>query len=81
MTKLLKLALDFENPATEWWDAGGRDLWEGIAEGFDTSQVVVEESLAQSWLAEAAVIPGWDSGPDFAPHPIICKEVDPDEDV
>ena len=78
---LVKLALDFENPSREWWDAGGRALWESLLEDFDSSSVVVEESIARSWLAEAAQIAGWDGGPEYAPHPILLKPIDEGEDV
>jgi hypothetical protein len=78
---LVRLAIDFENPSRKWWDGGGRALWETLLEDFDSSSVVVEESIARSWLAEAARIPGWDGGPEYAPHPILLKTIDEDEDV
>jgi len=78
---LVRLAIDFENPAKIWWENGGRDLWDSIAEGFDNNDVVLEGSLAQSWLAEAQRIPGWSDGPEYAPHPIVLKPVEADEDV
>jgi hypothetical protein len=74
---MVRLAIDFEN----WWEAGGRDLWESIAEGFDNNDVVLDESLARSWLEQAARIPGWDDGPEYAPHPVLLRELDPDEEV
>lgn len=76
---LVRLAIDFENPARRWWEGGGRDLWEGIAEAPDAPSVVVDEALADSWLAEAAQIPGWDDGPEYAPHPVARREFDPEE--
>lgn len=78
---MVKLAIDFENPGQEWWDKGGRDLWEAILEGFDNNAVVVEVALANSWLAQAARIPGWEGGPEFSPHPICLKVLDEDEIV
>ena len=78
---LVRLAIDFENPAEEWWQGGGRDLWQSIAEGFDDASVVLEDSLARSWLEQAARIPGWDSGPEYAPHPVSLRDLDPDEEV
>ena len=78
---LVKLAIDFENPARLWWAGGGRELWESLLESFDNSSVVVEESIATSWLAEAERIPGWRDGPDYAPTPILRKPIDEDEDV
>jgi hypothetical protein len=79
--KMVRLAIDFENPAPEWWESGGRDLWESVAEGFDNNDVVLEESLARSWIEQAARIPGWDSGHEYAPHPVGIRELDPDEEV
>ena len=81
MNKMIKLAIDFENPAPEWWESGGRDLWESITESFDNNDVAVDESIARSWLAQAEQIPGWQGGPDFSPHPICLKELDEDEEV
>ncbi|MFQ5515590.1 MAG: hypothetical protein ACE5FG_14335 [Myxococcota bacterium] len=78
---LVRLAIDFENPAEIWWARGGRELWESIAEGFDGSQVVLEESLARSWLKEAARLPGWGDGPDYAPHPVRLRPIPVDEEV
>ncbi len=78
---LVRLGIDYENPATLWWEAGGRELWEGIAEDPDASSVVVEESIARSWLTEAGAVPGWNEGPEYAPHPICLTNVDEDEDV
>lgn len=78
---MVKLAIDFENPGREWWENGGRDLWEAILEGFDNNAVVVEAALADSWLAQAARIPGWEGGPDFSPHPVCLKPLDEDEVV
>ena len=79
--EMVRLAIDFENPATQWWESGGRDLWEALLESFDGNDVVVDRHLAQSWLAEAARIPGWEGGPEYAPHPILEKGVDEDEEV
>ncbi len=75
---LVRLAIDFENSADHWWNNGGRDLWESVACDVDQSDVVVEESIAASWLAEARRIEGWNDGPDYAPHPILTKPVDED---
>ncbi len=78
---LVRLAIDFENTCKDWWDAGGRELWEGVAEAPDASQVVVDAELARSWLEQARAIPGWDDGPEFAPNPVCQREVADDEDV
>ncbi|MFQ5696785.1 MAG: hypothetical protein ACE5IL_00685 [Myxococcota bacterium] len=76
---LVRLAVDFEHASRRWWDSGGRELWEGAAEGFDVSSVLLERSVAESWITAAARIPGWDEGPAHAPHPVVLKPVDEDE--
>jgi len=73
---MIRLSIDFENPSKTWWDQGGRDLWEAITEGFDGNSVVVDDSLAKSWLATASEIPGWEDGPEYAPNPVNVAEVD-----
>jgi hypothetical protein len=78
---MVRLAIDFEHPGREWWENGGQDLWDALIEGFDNNDVVLDDSLAQSWLAQAAALPGWDAGPEHAPHPVCLKEVDEDEEV
>ena len=79
--KMLRLAIDFENPGTEWWESGGQDLWDALLEGFDNNDVVLDESLADSWLAQAASVPGWLGGPEHAPHPVCIKAIDEDEEL
>ncbi|MCH7866440.1 MAG: MGMT family protein [Myxococcales bacterium] len=76
---MIKLAIDFDCPSPSWWDDGGRDLWESILEGFDNNDVLLDKSIAESWLSTAAAVPGWDDGPEHAPHPIRLKEIDEDE--
>ena len=64
---LVKLAIDFEFPAPLWWKSGGRARW--------------DESIARSWLAEAARIRGWTGGPDCAASPVLSKPIDEDQDI
>lgn len=79
---MMKLSIDFEHPSREWWDAGGQELWEGIIEEAGASSVVLDDDLAASWLAQAGALPGWDGGPEFAPHPIAARSLaDDDPDV
>jgi len=78
---MIRLAVDFECPTQEWWDQGGRDLWDGLLEGFEESEVVLDDAVAESVLAQCASIPGWDAGPEWAPHPIRVKPIDEDEEV
>jgi hypothetical protein len=76
-----KLAIDFEFSSRAWWENGGQDLWDAVTEGFDGSGVVVDDSLAESWLAQAKTIPGWDDGAEYAPHPIRIGEIDEEEEA
>ena len=76
---MVRLSVDFEFDSRTWWERGGQELWEGITGGFDSNSVVVDEALAESWIAEAEKIPGWDDGHEFAPHPIALVSVDEDD--
>ncbi len=76
---VVRLAVDFEHSSRTWWEAGGQDLWDGITEGFDGSQVVVDDDLAKSWLGAASAIEGWNEGPEYAPHPITQSTLAEDE--
>lgn len=81
VSELMRLAIDFENPGREWWGRGGQELWDGLQEGESASAVVVDAHLGRSWLREAARIPGWNDGPEHAPHPICEKSIDEDEEL
>lgn len=78
---MVRLAIDFENPATEWWENGGRELWEAVGEGFETNAALVERFIAESWIVQASQLPGWSSGPEHSPHPVRMVEVDEDEEL
>jgi hypothetical protein len=78
---MVRLAIDFEHASRIWWEKGGQELWDGITEGFDGSSVVLDESIAASWLASARQLPGWDAGPEYAPHPVTVSAVNEDEDL
>ena len=79
-TAMIQLSVDFEHSSRTWWEQGGQQLWDGISAGFDESAVVLDEDLAESWLAEARKIPGWDDGPEHAPHPVAAYPIEADED-
>ena len=78
---MVRLAIDFEHASRVWWEKGGQELWDGITEGFDGSSVVLDESIAASWLEHARQLPGWDAGPEYAPHPVTVSAVNEDEDL
>lgn len=75
---LTRLAVDFEHPSRTWWESGGRELWEAITEGFGENAVVLDAEVAESWLAEARRVQGWEDGPEHAPHPIAAGPVEGD---
>ena len=74
-----RLAIDFEFTSRTWWDAGGQDLWDALTEGFDGSGVTVDDHIAESWIAQASALDGWDDGHEYAPHPVRLSEVDEDD--
>jgi hypothetical protein len=76
---MVKLAVDFEHPSRSWWENGGQALWDGISDGFEGSSVVLDASVAASWLAEASRVPGWGDGPEYAPHPIRASQADEED--
>ncbi len=76
---MTRLSVDFEHSSREWWENGGQELWDGIGEDFEENAIVLDDTLAESWLAEARKIVGWDSGPEYAPHPINAGPADEDE--
>lgn len=78
---VVRISVDFEHRSRTWWESGGQQLWDGLADGFDGSSVVVDEDIAASWIAAARRIAGWDDGPDYAPHPISVRSVAEDEPV
>jgi hypothetical protein len=79
---VIKLAIDFEFPSRDWWENGGQQLWEAVADAPDAAKVVVDEELAESWLAQAARIDGWHDGAEYAPHPVRAVPLaEDDEDL
>jgi hypothetical protein len=76
---MMKLVIDFEHTSRRWWDAGGKALWDAITDEPGAGKVVVDEDLAASWIAQAEAIPGWNDGPEYAPHPIALVHADEDD--
>jgi hypothetical protein len=74
-----KLGIDYEHTDRRWWDSGGRELWEGITGDADAGSVVLDDDLADSWLGEAARLPGWAGGPEYAPHPVRAISLQDDD--
>jgi hypothetical protein len=76
---MVKLAIDFEHPSRRWWENGGQSLWEGLLDDLGGSSVVLDDHVAESWLAEASRIPGWSDGPEYAPNPVRASRADEDD--
>jgi hypothetical protein len=76
---MVRLSIDFEFPSRAWWENGGQELWDGIAEAFDGSYVVLDANLAASWLTQARAIAGWDAGSEYSPHPIRLTQLEEDD--
>ncbi len=78
---MVKLRIDFEFPSRVWWESGGQELWEAVAEDGGGSSVVVDESVAESWIAEAERLPGWDEGHEYAPHPVHVAALEEEDEL
>ncbi len=77
---MIRLAIDYEHSDRTWWEAGGQDLWESLLDEPDAGAVVVDDSIARSWLASASSLPGWEgTGHEYAPHPIQSSDFDPED--
>jgi hypothetical protein len=76
---MVKLGIDFEFESRLWWESGGQELWEGVAESPDAPKVVLDDDLAASWMLQAAQIDGWSDGPEYAPHPVRATTLAEDE--
>ncbi len=76
---MVRLAIDYEHASRTWWESGGQELWDGIQDGSGSNAVLVDPGIAESWLAEARKLPGWDDGPEYAPHPIRHETVEDDD--
>ena len=76
---MVRLGIDFEFASRVWWESGGQELWEGVAESADASKVLVDDHLAASWMQQAAQIEGWNDGPEYAPHPVRLTQIADDE--
>lgn len=73
-------AIDNENNAEAWWDAAREQVescpvWAGrlLIEGGGSSAQLseLEAKMFRRWCES---LPGWDGGPDHAPHPIVFSE-------
>ena len=56
-------------------------LWEALADASGTAVVVLDKSLADSWLAQARTLPGWNDGPIYAPHPVAESPAEEEDEA
>ena len=71
-----RIAIDYECPSPEWWEAGGRDLWDSLIDGFGETSVVLDDGVAESILAQAAVYRAG-RGAERSTPPIRCASSRP----
>lgn len=67
------VSVDYENNATEWWESGGRELWEQFAGDARADEAVMSDQQVRQFLLKAKRIPGWNGGPQYAPNPIMMQ--------
>lgn len=70
---------DWENGDEDWWDAANTAtnapaVWQAAA---SADPIVVTADEAEQIIAWAETLPGWDEGPEFAPHPLVVYQYDP----
>lgn len=75
---LVALSADDENNAEAWWSA-----LDGEPHGLDLDALRRDEGV----VADAATLerlrglPGWEGGPDYAPHPLLVEEISAEDVV
>jgi hypothetical protein len=79
LARVKKLSIDYEHASREWWESGGQELWDGVTEGFEQTSVLLDDDLAASWISTASSIPGWNEGPEYAPHPVAIQTLSEDD--
>jgi len=69
------IQVDYENNDDAWWDAARSSVdcpkvLQPIVHGNEDEVVVTARQLRQAEVW-AGALPGWDEGPQFAPHPLL----------
>jgi len=52
-----------------------------VLESAGAKDVILDQALADSWLAQAGTIEGWSDGHEYAPHPVTTHTVDEEVDL
>lgn len=63
--------VDDENHAEAWWDAL-RNAFPALAASL--ARPGVEEVVSTATLARLRALPGWEGGPEYAPHPLVVEQ-------
>jgi hypothetical protein len=79
--KRISLVVDEENNAELWWAAARASACtpaciEGWVQAASFDPVELTAAEAEEVLAWAQSLPGWDGGPEHAPHPLLFAEGD-----
>jgi hypothetical protein len=67
----IKVTIDTENNAETWWDNGGRELWAEFF-GADAESGNLSGQDYSEFRRRAIALPGFDTGPEYAPTPFIA---------
>lgn len=77
-TEMKRIAVDFENSAEAWWDAArsadGRPAAMNVLLYTNETDVTVSDDAALDLIAWAESLPGWNDGPEHAPHPLTVHD-------
>lgn len=73
------VTVDYENRAEQWW-AAAREAADApkpvlpLLEIGGLETVTVSDAEAEAILVWAERLPGWDTGPEYAPNPLLIHE-------
>ena len=67
----VKIMVDYENNAEEWWDNGGRELWREFGGSNNKDEIYLTERAAEEMERRAKLISGYCDGPYHAPTALI----------
>ena len=65
---LKRVLIDFENNS-DWWEWGGRELWNS-----ERNSLIFRTGVAEHLRTLAESLPFWNDGPDFAKNPLLFQD-------
>lgn len=82
MNDTVTIYVDEENGGDNtdpWWEAAQASALQPLSRVVNALKRMGDEATCTrdefvQFLAQAATLPGWDSGPEYAPHPINWRE-------